>query len=146
MTYFITVEGAPRPWLVWAKRSAPTPGWVSLQDYKTAIQIAVLEQVGQVPLLKGPVRLQIAFEIPLPLNGFPPLKDQEKRRAWMVKRLIIKRHDLTNLLKGAEDALTGLLYVDDCQVVETAVSKRVALDHVGSTRISLRELADWEVT
>lgn len=62
-------------------------------------------------LLDGPVRLSVAFYLPRP----KAIRDR------IVPHL--KKPDCSKLLRSTEDALTGVVYRDDAQVVEIVAGK-----------------------
>lgn len=51
-----------------------------------------------------------------------------------------KRNDRTNCLKSTEDALTGIIWYDDSQIVDGPVTKRYGPQEV--IRVTVRELDD----
>lgn len=51
-----------------------------------------------------------------------------------------KRDDRTNCLKSTEDALTGIIWYDDSQIVDGPVTKRYG--HQEAIRVIVRELDD----
>lgn len=78
-------------------------------------------------LLFGPIAIQAAFYLP---------------RVSSLPRTItapIKKPDLDKLVRCLCDALTGVVYRDDSQVVEISVSKR--FDAAPHARIEVRELS-----
>ena len=66
----------------------------------------------------------------------------EGQREQPITDDIIKRPDLTNYQKAAEDALTGLLYQDDSQVVMVHSGKRYTDEAEGYTHITVAELEE----
>lgn len=62
-------------------------------------------------LLEGPISLSLEFVLMRP-------KSVGKRRGWP-----IVRPDLSNLAKGFDDALTGILWKDDAQIVRSSYGK-----------------------
>lgn len=77
--------------------------------------IAALEYGGHLgihpPFLEGPLHLAVDFYLPAP-------KADPRRPFHTV------RPDATKLLRALEDALTGVLWKDDAQIVQQAVSKQ----------------------
>lgn len=85
--------------------------------------------------LRGPVRLDVVVDVPLPANAETR---KGRGRAWVARALAgdpavgpgVEGRDGTadrgNLLKQIEDACNGLLYEDDRQVLEGDVVKRWA--------------------
>lgn len=72
---------------------------------------------------RGPVRLDITFVLPRPKGHHGT-----GRNASLVKPGAPAwpgvKPDATKLLRAVEDAMTGIVYYDDAQVVQQSVSKR----------------------
>ena len=68
-------------------------------------------------------------ELPLSMSviaymGIPKSKSKKFREAAMAgSERPTKKPDLSNIVKGVEDALNGLLYKDDSQIVNLALEK-----------------------
>lgn len=65
-------------------------------------------------LLTGPLEVNVGFIFPLPRRNPEAHKDGD----WCLRRV-----DRGNLLKLLEDAIQGIVYADDAQVVTGTVSK-----------------------
>jgi Holliday junction resolvase RusA-like endonuclease len=72
--------------------------------------------------LMGPLVLEVAFFLPRPLSH--RLKDGSLARG--APRQPITKPDATKLLRAIEDALTGIAWIDDAQIVRQVVEKRYA--------------------
>lgn len=114
----IVVEGGPAPWSVWTRQGPRSPSRVKMEAYQALIQVAAINQVGK-PMLEGRVMLSLIFLRAIPKSA---PKNITKRQEWC-RRHMVKRPDLTNYLKACEDALQGLLFEDDSQVVSCTASK-----------------------
>jgi Holliday junction resolvase RusA-like endonuclease len=77
------------------------------------------------PLLEGPLGLAVVFNITRPKGHFGTGRNagalKDSAPYWPTVK-----PDATKLLRGLEDALTGVVWRDDAQVVEQAVTKRYA--------------------
>jgi Holliday junction resolvase RusA-like endonuclease len=62
-----------------------------------------------------------------------PKKKQEQALMGIVKPTI--KPDLSNYLKGIEDALNGIAYIDDSQIVLVYVTKQYATEPRAEIRI-----------
>jgi len=89
------------------------------RTYETLIKDAAIEAMGASEPLETPVSLYLYIRAPIPksyskkkiadcLNGF------EKP---------IKKPDASNVLKSVEDAMNGVVYKDDTQIVNIHVTK-----------------------
>ena len=69
--------------------------------------------------MTGPVVLSISAYFPCPKSDYR--KGRPRKRRWRDKK-----PDSTNIVKAVEDAMTGIVFVDDRQVVVTHVKKFTA--------------------
>lgn len=79
------------------------------------------------PPIKGPVHLSITFQLPRPKSHF----GKRGLRPGAPMNHTIKP-DLTKMLRAVEDALKGILWADDCQVVKQVVGKVYTSDRPGA--------------
>lgn len=111
----IFVPGAPAP-----QGSKRHVGHGRMIESSTAVgpwreRVALAVHAERWPLLTGPVAVDLSFVMPRP-------KSTPKRRTPAA----IKRPDLDKLERAILDALTGIAFQDDAQVVELGASKRLA--------------------
>ena len=100
---------------------------VSKTPRKTVTQESFIKAVfaqkypGHVPL-EGPLEMDLLIYFPIVKSA------SKKRQADMLagRELPTKKPDSKNILGLAEDALNGLAYVDDCQIVSHMIAKRYA--------------------
>ncbi len=73
------------------------------------------QKTYKAPLLEGPLRFEAWFYLPRPKSA--------------PKRILLpaKKPDLSKLLRSVEDALTGIIWHDDAQIVTARVHKRFAI-------------------
>lgn len=83
-------------------------------------RVAMFVSAGSPPMLTGPVGVNARFVMTRP-------KSTPKTRTPAA----VKRPDLDKLLRGVLDALTGVSWADDAQVVDVRTTKRLA--DVGET-------------
>ena len=104
-----TATGRPAPWSVPPKIRRKNPKLTAWQQIirQAASRASLLDG-----LYPGPVALRCEFHIS------PRYASSDKGMP-----------DLTNLIKGCEDALNGVLIVDDGQVIETSGAKVVGADN-----------------
>jgi Holliday junction resolvase RusA-like endonuclease len=73
-------------------------------------------------MITGPVMMAIEFSFTRPKSHFGIGKNADKLKPTAPLEHTIKP-DLTKLIRCAEDALTGIVWKDDCQVVSRESSK-----------------------
>lgn len=85
------------------------------RDYKADIKAQAIEQIrgydSMPPLFEGALAMEVCAYLPRPKT--------------LPKRVVhhIKRPDADNIAKGCKDALKGVIYKDDSQIVELRVRK-----------------------
>jgi Holliday junction resolvase RusA-like endonuclease len=96
-----------------AKRSRP---------WKDSVAAAAHEALNGGGQLQGPLRLQVDFYVARPAGHWGTGRNRERLKpsapAWPAVR-----PDATKLVRAVEDALTGLVWRDDAQVVVQTVRK-----------------------
>lgn len=107
------------PWTVYTKRGKPSIGWEKLQAYQDTIRAYARNTWGRKPLLLTPVHLTFIFARGIPESA---RKRAPLRQMWCEEH-IMKRPDLTNYQKAAEDALKNIIFQDDGQVICTRATK-----------------------
>ena len=66
--------------------------------------------------LEGPLYMRIQFGIKLPTS-------QHRKRTPVPRKWRIKKPDLDNLIKLVKDACSGIVYIDDNQIVKISAEK-----------------------
>ncbi len=131
-TYHLTVIGEPVPWTVYTKRGEPPPGFQRMQVYQELIRAEIINR--RLPKLKGPVKLTFLFDRSTPEEH---IADSQ----WLEKAIITRgKGDLSDYIKAAEDALKGLLFKDDSQVVAIEATKSYSGEKEGITFITIEAL------
>ena len=134
-TWRVRVDGDPVPWAVYTKQGKPSTGFLNMQVYQFEIQRALNEIWSGYPPFSGHMKLEFTFARQVPLNA---LKKEPGRTKWK-KEHIMKRPDVTNYQKAAEDAMKGIVFYDDSQVV-SITSKKKYTESGGYTWISITAL------
>lgn len=96
----------------------------STRDFKKAVTLLARSAMGGKRPVTGPVSLDITFTMPIPRSWTK--RQQALAQNGEVHHL--QRPDLDNLAKGVKDALTGVVWVDDCQVVILHLRKLYSAD------------------
>ena len=94
-------------------------GGKGLAYWRSRIASEAQEAMEGRPLLTGPLRLEATFTLPRP-------KSKAKRIHYPEGR-----PDVSKLVRALEDALSGIVYGDDAQVVTEIVAKRYEGDTGG---------------
>ncbi|MDR5756484.1 RusA family crossover junction endodeoxyribonuclease [Caballeronia sp. LZ035] len=79
---------------------------------------AINAMLGGKPIAR-PVRLKISIVVPIPASWSKPRR--EKARTGEI--CATKKPDADNVLKAINDAMNGVVYADDAQVIEIQLSK-----------------------
>ncbi len=127
-----TVPGPPvakgRPRFVRAGKFTRAVTPKTTVDFENRVRLAA--QAAGVRPLEGPVEVRI--QAVWPMKG-QPLKRSKRPAAWKTTK-----PDLDNVAKGVLDALNGIGYRDDSQVVVVSVQKiHAAQGEPAGTRIEL---------
>ena len=90
--------------------------------YEKAIADSARVQLGmRFEPWTGPVALAASFYMPIPKRMKCPDPDNVRARMAMFHA---KKPDMSNILKALEDALNGILWVDDSQIAHANIGKR----------------------
>lgn len=94
----------------------------SSKEWRATVALFAHEYWGVDPL-KGPLKLEIIFDMPRPKNHF--VGGQKTRGLKLTAPSVcITRPDASKLTRSTEDALTGILWDDDAQIVEQHIKKQ----------------------
>ena len=116
----MTVPGEPKPWQVWVRMSAPTPGYLEFKSYQATIQAKCLEVWRNKPLIETAVEIHLVFIRSYP-NKLPKGEASRERR---LKEALVRKPDLDNMVKAAIDGVKGIIIKDDTVVVKLTAEKR----------------------
>ena len=110
------------------------------KEWRDAVAAAAREAY-EGPLLGSPLVFSVEFYLPRPKSHYGTGKKSDVLKLSAPK-YHTKSPDLTKLLRSTEDALTGVVWRDDAQVVETLVGKRY--DKITGASITISELSRGE--
>ena len=132
----MTVPGEPKPWQVWVRMSAPTPGCLEFKAYQATIQAKCLEVWRNKPLIETAVEIHLVFIRSYP-NKLPKGEASRERR---LKEALVRKPDLDNMVKAAIDGVKGIIIKDDTVVVKLTAEKRFGPEPM--TMITVKESDD----
>lgn len=87
-------------------------------DYKDYVRLAASEHAPE-KLIEGPVALQLRVYKPIPKS----FSGKKAARAEAGELRPTSKPDVDNYVKGIKDALKGVIWKDDSQVVELSAGK-----------------------
>jgi Holliday junction resolvase RusA-like endonuclease len=96
------------------------------QQVAGAARVAFYDEAGHrrpSALLEGPISLSVRFYVKRPRGHYGTGKNADRLRR-SAPRYPTTKPDATKLLRGVEDALTGIVWRDDAQIVDQYVAKR----------------------
>lgn len=128
MTFRLVVSGEPvaqgRPKFSTIGGHARAVDPAKSREYKQIVSVMARQKMEQegIPLMEGPLLLTVR------VNRIPPKSMGKKRGAQAADENwgITTKPDLDNYVKLVSDALNGVVFADDSQVVEIRASKRFA--------------------
>lgn len=88
-----------------------------LRDWRGDVKAAAVEAAGWCSALTGPLGVSVAFTLPKPKSA------PRTRRTYPAKR-----PDLDKLVRAVLDAMTGVVFADDAQVIALHAVKLYAGD------------------
>ncbi|CAM4092662.1 RusA family crossover junction endodeoxyribonuclease [Bordetella tumbae] len=111
------------------EKTATYESTVSLAGYKA--------MAGRAPI-EGPVMAMLTIKLPIPASW----SKRKQAAALAGTELPTKKPDADNVIKAIFDAMNGVVWVDDTQVVDMVVRKRYALVPGVVVRISTVQAQD----
>lgn len=93
-----------------------TKGW-----RERVASVAMQEMVGRKPF-RGALHVRMVFHMPRPRGHLGTGRNQGRPKP-SAPNYPTTKPDTTKLLRSTEDALKGIVWIDDCQVVEQHVIK-----------------------
>ena len=134
----ITIYGNPigkaRP--KFARRGKHTMAYNPKESEEGLFAMRAKAMLGGKKPLQGAVAVHAEYFLPRPKGHYGTGKNSSKLKP-SAPRHVLKKPDLDNLLKFSWDALNGVAWLDDSQVVESSESKRWADDGLPRTEISI---------
>ena len=125
-------KGRPRFKVFRGHAMAYTPA--KTKRAEQAVKEAYKSAYGDKEPFAGAIWLSVEFYMPIP-KSLSKKKREELRGRWHCKK-----PDVDNLLKLVQDALNGLAWKDDSQIVSCAVKKLYTYDDCPKTRVIIKDL------
>lgn len=127
-------KGRPRATTIGGHARMYTPAKTAA--YEELVAVYASAAMKKAPLLEHPVRLHLGIYCKVPGSW------SKKRKADALAGIErpAKKPDTSNILKGIEDGMNGIVWVDDCQVVELVCSKHYALEPYVSVTVTSVEM------
>ena len=108
------------------------------RDYKQYVRLVAAKDAPDAPVT-GAVLLSVKI-----YRALPKSMSKKKREAALAGKLRpTTRPDVSNVVKGVEDALKGLWYVDDSQIVGYGTLGKW-YDKQPRIEITMQEIPKWE--
>lgn len=99
------------------------------RPWKQQVAGAALDAMGDTPMLNGPVELAVTFFLARPKGHYGTGRNADALKPSAPEHPTVKP-DTTKLLRAVEDAMTGIVWRDDAQVVtQRAYKVYGATDH-----------------
>ena len=109
------------------------------RDGKATVKLCAKEAVDKMEwgtLMTGPIEMMVQFGIALPKSAY-------RKRTPVGRQWRTKKPDLDNLMKLVKDACSGVVFLDDNQVVRVIAEKiQCAQEEAPFTKIRFKELED----
>jgi len=92
------------------------------RSWKHDVAVVARQAVGGAPVMEGPLELDVVFVVARPKGHYGTGRNLRQVGA-SAPALPTVKPDVTKLLRAVEDALTGILWRDDAQVVDQRARK-----------------------
>jgi Holliday junction resolvase RusA-like endonuclease len=123
----LTIEGRPIPWR--AHQGSGKRSFNPLYKEREYVRWQIRNQTNE--FVEGALDVLFIFYFAIP-------KSFSKKKALLAEKGLIRpttRPDSTNLCKFMEDCLQGVVFEDDCQIVDTQIRKYYSLQERTLIRI-----------
>ena len=110
-------KGRPRVAIAGGKPRAYTPA--ATRKYEAHVRMAAQQAMGDRPPMNGAVAVSVIAWLPIPASW----SGKRQRMAERGEIVPTKRPDCDNYLKAALDGCTGIVFGDDCQVIDARIAK-----------------------
>jgi crossover junction endodeoxyribonuclease RusA len=128
------VPGIPRPqgsskWIRSATTGKSIPGRnPALANWRSRVADFAMNAWGDMPVLLGPLKIQLHFRFPRPKSHYGAGRNAEKLKPSSPLSHI-QRPDLDKLVRAVFDGMTGIIFKDDSQITGLAATKEWSPDN-----------------
>ena len=126
-------------------RTVPGVRWTikdakpALKPWRKAIADAAREEWGDKALLEGPVFVRARFVFERPKGHYGTGKNAGVLKLFKTWVTSHQKGDIDKHLRSVLDALTGVVFADDCQVAAVEAQKVYGVDSMCCIEVSLLE-------
>lgn len=122
LTFFVPGEpvakGRARAFIRGNKIGHHTPDKTA--RYENLVRLVAKQAIGAAKPLAGPISLRCTFWLSVPMS----YSNKRREACLNGSERHCKRPDLDNLIKSVKDGCNGVVWIDDCQVVEVSACKK----------------------
>lgn len=128
MSLYFVVDGPPtpkgRPRFSRVGNFTKTYTPKKTKNYEDKVRQSAQQAMNGHEPLETPIAIQMTIKLPVPKSY------SKKRTSDCLNKfeMPIKRPDWDNVAKAITDAINGVVYVDDCQIVSASVHKMYGLE------------------
>jgi Holliday junction resolvase RusA-like endonuclease len=97
---------------------------VNNAGWRQRVAVFASQAMAGHPPLDGPLEMKMVFWMTRPKSHYGTGRNAAKLKPWAAEAWPISKPDTTKLIRAAEDAMTGIVWCDDAQVVIQAAEKR----------------------
>lgn len=93
------------------------------KNWRAAVALAAQAQTGEAGVLRGPLRVDFSFVMPRLKAHFHSGKAKFGQLREDAPKWHVSKPDRTKITRSTEDALKGVIYADDSQIVDGQTTK-----------------------
>ena len=101
-------------------------------EYETHVALKARQAIGATKPLEGALNVFLYLRY-----AVPPSYSKKRKKACLAGQEYPKRIDLDNVYKSITDAMNGIVYLDDSQIVEAHIRK--VYDEIAGANVMVQE-------